>query len=55
MNTLIDLSAQSIRGAWAALRFDDHGYNQIDGSDVGFRRSWACPSLYWVRWLRQKP
>jgi hypothetical protein len=42
MNTLITLSAPSIRGAWAALRLDDRGYEQIDGSDAGFRRSWSA-------------
>jgi hypothetical protein len=42
MNALIDPSIRSIQGAWAVLRFDDRGYAQIDGSDAGFRRSWAA-------------
>jgi uncharacterized membrane protein YfcA len=42
MNALIDPSIRSIQGAWAALRLDDTGYAQIDGSDAGFRRSWAA-------------
>jgi hypothetical protein len=45
MNTLIEPSIPSIRGAWAALRLDDRGYDQIDGSDVGFRRSWIAMVL----------
>ncbi len=42
MKALINPSIRSIRGAWAALRFDDTGFDQIDGSDAGFRRSWAA-------------
>ncbi len=42
MNVLIDPSVASIRGAFAALRLDDRGFDQIDGSDIGFRRSWAA-------------
>jgi hypothetical protein len=45
MNALIDPSIVSIRGAWAALRFDDSGFEKIDGSDAGFRRSWAAMLL----------
>ncbi len=42
MNRLIEPSVRSIRGAWAALRLDDDGFAHIDGSDAGFRRSWAA-------------
>jgi hypothetical protein len=42
MNALINPSIPSIRGAWAAIRLDDRGFDQIDGSDIGFRRSWAA-------------
>lgn len=42
MKALIDPSIESIRGAWAAIRLDDSGFDQIDGSDAGFRRSWAA-------------
>jgi hypothetical protein len=42
MNTLIDPSIQSIRSAWAALHLDNRGFDAIDGSEAGFRRSWAA-------------